>query len=41
MAALNDLNHEAYLRDRLTKNADGHPINRVDDMMPRKTAMRG
>ena len=31
---LNGVNPEAYLRDTLTKIADGHPINRVDDLMP-------
>jgi hypothetical protein len=30
------VNPEAYLRDTLTKIADGHPINRVLDLMPWK-----
>jgi transposase len=33
-AKLNDVNPEAYLRDTLTKIADGHPINRIDELMP-------
>jgi hypothetical protein len=33
-AKLNGVNPEGYLRDTLTKIADGHPINRVDDLMP-------
>jgi transposase len=35
-AKLNGVNPEAYLRDTLTKIADGHPINRVLDLMPWK-----
>ena len=27
-------NPEAYLKDMLTKIADGHPINRIDELMP-------
>jgi transposase len=33
-ARLNGLNPEAYLRDILTKIADGHTINRIDDLLP-------
>jgi len=33
-AKLNGLNPEAYLRDTLTRIADGHPINRIAELMP-------
>jgi hypothetical protein len=33
-AKLNDLNPQAYLSDTLTKIADGHPINRINELMP-------
>ena len=33
-ARLNGLNPEAYLKDILTKIADGHPINRIDELRP-------
>lgn len=33
-AKLNGLNPEAYLTDTMTKIADGHPINRIDELMP-------
>ena len=33
-AKLNGLNPEAYLKDILTRIADGHPINRIDALMP-------
>jgi transposase len=33
-AKLNGVNPEAYLRDTLTKIADGHPINKVDELVP-------
>ena len=33
-AKLNGLNPEAYLKDVLTKIADGHPINRIAEPMP-------
>jgi len=33
-AKLNNLNPEAYLADILAKIADGHPINRIDELMP-------
>ena len=35
-AKLNGVNPEVYLRDILAKIADGHPINRVLDLMPWK-----
>jgi hypothetical protein len=33
-ARLNRINPETYLRDMLTKIAAGHPINRIDELMP-------
>jgi len=30
----NNLNPEAYLKDILTKIAEGHTINRIDELMP-------
>jgi transposase len=30
----NDLNPKAYLRDMLAKIAEGHPISRIDELMP-------
>jgi transposase len=33
-AKLNRVNPEAYLKDTLAKIADGHPINRLDELMP-------
>jgi transposase len=33
-AKLNGLNPEVYLRDILAKIADGHTINRIDDLLP-------
>ena len=33
-AKLNALNPEAYLKDILTRIADGHPINRIAELMP-------
>ena len=31
---LNDVNPQAYLADTLTRIAAGHPINRIDQLMP-------
>lgn len=31
---MNDLNPEAYLRDTLTKIAEGHPISHIGELMP-------
>ncbi len=31
---LNGVNPETYLRDTLAKIAEGHPINRIEDLMP-------
>jgi hypothetical protein len=33
-AKLNDLNPEIYLRDTLDRIAAGHPISRIDELMP-------
>ena len=33
-AKLNSVNPEAYLKDVLTRIADGHPINRIAELMP-------
>jgi len=33
-ARLNGLNLEAYLKEALTKIAEGHTINRIDELMP-------
>jgi len=35
-AKLNGINPEAYLRDTLTKIAEGHSINKIDALMPWK-----
>jgi transposase len=37
-AKLNELNPETYLRDTLDRIASGHPINRVDELMPWQTS---
>jgi transposase len=34
-AKLNGVNPEAYLRDTLTKIAEGHPINRINELWAR------
>jgi hypothetical protein len=31
---LNAVDPHAYLRDTLTPIADGHPVSRIDDLMP-------
>jgi transposase len=33
-ASLNDVNPEAWLTNVLARIADGHPINRIDDLLP-------
>jgi hypothetical protein len=33
-AKLNGLNPQTYLTDALTRITDGHPINRIDELMP-------
>jgi transposase len=38
-AKLNGLNPEAYLKDILTRIADGHPINRIAELMPWRMAI--
>ncbi len=35
-ARLNGVNPEAYLKDVLTRIADGHPINRIGELLPRR-----
>ena len=35
-AKLNDIEPYAYLRDVLQRMVDGHPINRLDDLLPWK-----
>jgi transposase len=35
-AKLNGVNPEAYLKDTLARIAEGHPINRIDELMPWK-----
>jgi hypothetical protein len=37
-AKLNGVNPEAYLKDILTKIADGHPINRIGELLPWRLA---
>ena len=38
-ARMNGTNPEAYLKDVLAKIADGHPINRIAELMPWSTAI--
>ena len=38
-AKLNGVNPEAYLCDTLTKIADGHPISRINALMPWQSTM--
>jgi hypothetical protein len=33
-AKLNSINPETYLKEILTRIAEGHPINRIDELMP-------
>lgn len=33
-AKMNDLNPETYLRDTLSRIAEGHPISRIDELLP-------
>jgi hypothetical protein len=33
-AKLNDVDPEAYLRDTLSRIADGHPISQIDELLP-------
>jgi hypothetical protein len=33
-ARLNGVNPETYLKDTLTKIAEGHPINKIDQLLP-------
>ena len=35
---LNGMNPETYLNDVLTRIADGHPINRIAELMPWRLA---
>ncbi|CAH2603039.1 protein of unknown function [Rhodovastum atsumiense] len=37
-AKLNGLNPEGYLTDILTRIADGHPINRIAELLPWRIA---
>jgi transposase len=36
-ATLNGINPKTYLKDILTRIAEGHPINRIDELMPWRT----
>jgi transposase len=38
-AEMNGVNPEAYLKDVLTKIAQGHPINRIGELLPWKTTL--
>jgi transposase len=38
-AKLNRVNPEAYLKDTLAKIADGHPISRLDELMPWRSSL--
>jgi len=35
-AKLDGVNPEAYLKDILTEIADGHPVNRINKLTPRR-----
>jgi transposase len=39
-AKLNSVNPEAYLRDTLARIAEGHPISRIDELLPWSVAER-
>ena len=39
-AKLNGLNPQAYLTETLTRIADGHPVNRIAELLPWATAAR-
>jgi transposase len=38
-ATLNGLNPETYLKDILTRIANGHTINRIAELMPWRTTL--
>jgi transposase len=39
-AVMKDLTPWAYLRDTLAKIAEGHPISRIDELMPWQVLFR-